>query len=273
MTRFRALLTALVLLGLTPALAADRTLTDSDTITWDQSVAASLTANIEDAYKAKIDGIEASADVTDAVNVGSAIAGAATKATPVDADTVPLIDSADADALKGTTWANIKATLEAYFDTLYQPLEATLTSWASVTRAAGFDTFAATPSSANLASLITETTTAVTAATSPGPTLTFVGGLNLVSNTTDANDTVSLPTNVAGDIGKEIEIYAVEGFELISADVSATVNNVVVGATNELAIAAGTYVKLLLVADNTWLTVMSTLIDGTQTKLVPDALN
>lgn len=37
----------------------------------------------------------------------------------------------------------------------YQPLDGDLTSWASVTRAAGFDTFAATPSSANLASLVT----------------------------------------------------------------------------------------------------------------------
>ncbi len=37
----------------------------------------------------------------------------------------------------------------------YQPLDADLTSWAGVTRAAGFDTFTATPSSANLASLVT----------------------------------------------------------------------------------------------------------------------
>jgi len=38
----------------------------------------------------------------------------------------------------------------------YQPLDADLTSWAGVTRAAGFDTFAATPSSANLAALLTD---------------------------------------------------------------------------------------------------------------------
>lgn len=40
----------------------------------------------------------------------------------------------------------------------YQPLDADLTSWAGVTRAAGFDTFAATPSSANLRSLLTDET-------------------------------------------------------------------------------------------------------------------
>lgn len=38
---------------------------------------------------------------------------------------------------------------------LYQPLDSDLTSWAGVTRASGFDTFAATPTLANLASLLT----------------------------------------------------------------------------------------------------------------------
>lgn len=40
----------------------------------------------------------------------------------------------------------------------YQPLDADLTSWAAITRASGFDTFVATPSSANFASLITDET-------------------------------------------------------------------------------------------------------------------
>lgn len=58
-----------------------------------------------------------------------------------------------------------------------QPLDADLTSWAAVTRAAGFDTFAATPSSANLASLVTGETGsgALVFGTSPSlssPTLT-----------------------------------------------------------------------------------------------------
>jgi hypothetical protein len=51
----------------------------------------------------------------------------------------------------------------------YQPLDSDLTSWAGVTRASGFDTFAATPSSANLASLVTDETGsgALVFATSP----------------------------------------------------------------------------------------------------------
>lgn len=44
---------------------------------------------------------------------------ATSKATPVDADEVPLVDSAASNVLKKLTWANIKATLKTYFDALY----------------------------------------------------------------------------------------------------------------------------------------------------------
>jgi hypothetical protein len=43
------------------------------------------------------------------------------KTTPVDADLGMFWDSVDT-IIKGVTWANIKATLKAYFDTLYQPV-------------------------------------------------------------------------------------------------------------------------------------------------------
>lgn len=62
----------------------------------------------------KLSGISANADVTQA-----AINAAASKTTPVDADVMPLLDSAASNALKKVTWANIKATLKTYFDTLY----------------------------------------------------------------------------------------------------------------------------------------------------------
>jgi hypothetical protein len=69
--------------------------------------------------KTKLAGIESNADVTDAGNVGSSIHGATAKTTPVDADTLALIDSAASNVLKKLTWANVKATLKTYFDTLY----------------------------------------------------------------------------------------------------------------------------------------------------------
>ena len=47
------------------------------------------------------------------------VANAALKNTPVDGDAVAIVDSADNNALKRTTWARVKATLKSYFDTLY----------------------------------------------------------------------------------------------------------------------------------------------------------
>lgn len=62
----------------------------------------------------------AGSDATvDNTNVGAVLHGATAKITPVDADTTALIDSAASNVLKKVTWANIKATLKTYFDTLY----------------------------------------------------------------------------------------------------------------------------------------------------------
>lgn len=55
---------------------------------------------------------------TDKIQV-STITGATSKSTPVDADVVPIVDSVGG-LLNKLTWANIKATLKTYFDTLYQ---------------------------------------------------------------------------------------------------------------------------------------------------------
>lgn len=53
----------------------------------------------------------------------------------------------------------------------FQPLSANLTSWAAITRAAGYDTFAATPSSANLLALLTTKTGTGNAVFATSPTL------------------------------------------------------------------------------------------------------
>lgn len=50
------------------------------------------------------------------------IHGATSKATPVDADELPITDSAASFGLKRLTWANLKATAKTYFDTLYAAL-------------------------------------------------------------------------------------------------------------------------------------------------------
>lgn len=57
------------------------------------------------------------------VDYNTAATHAATsKVTPVDADEMPLVDSAASNILKKLTWANLKATLLAYFDTAYLKL-------------------------------------------------------------------------------------------------------------------------------------------------------
>lgn len=55
-------------------------------------------------------------------SIGTLIAGATAKTTPIDADTVGISDSAASNILKKLSWANIKATLVTYFDTLYSAL-------------------------------------------------------------------------------------------------------------------------------------------------------
>lgn len=53
---------------------------------------------------------------------------AAAKTTPVDADEIPLVDSAASFGLKRLTWANLKLTLKPYLDTLYG-LKAAANTW------------------------------------------------------------------------------------------------------------------------------------------------
>lgn len=52
-------------------------------------------------------------------SMGALITGATAKATPVDADMIPITDSAASNILKKVSWLNIKATIKAYTDTLY----------------------------------------------------------------------------------------------------------------------------------------------------------
>ena len=72
-----------------------------------------------DADHTKLDGIEDSADITDAVNIASSIHGADAKETPINADEIGGIDTENANVLKKHTWTNVKAFLKTYFDTLY----------------------------------------------------------------------------------------------------------------------------------------------------------
>lgn len=66
---------------------------------------------------------------------------------------------------------NVSSNIQTQLDGK-QALDSDLTSWAAVTRASGFDTFAATPSSANLAALVTDETGSGSLVFSTNPALT-----------------------------------------------------------------------------------------------------
>lgn len=72
--------------------------------------------------------VEDGADVTDSVNVGAVNAAATSKATPIDADSFPIVDSAASNVIKRVTFTNLKAFLKTYFDTLYQATGSYLTA-------------------------------------------------------------------------------------------------------------------------------------------------
>jgi|SRR3972149_3663846 len=57
-------------------------------------------------------------DETDA-RIGDIVNGSANYVTPLDADKIGIWDTANA-LFKAVTWANIKATLKAYFDSIYK---------------------------------------------------------------------------------------------------------------------------------------------------------
>ena len=59
--------------------------------------------------------------------IGTLINNATVKTTPVDADMVGLMDSVASNIVKKLSWANIKATLQTYFNTLYASISHTHT--------------------------------------------------------------------------------------------------------------------------------------------------
>lgn len=77
----------------------------------------------------------------------------------------PLTGTANGITLAGTNGSTLNVGTGGTLGTAaytaasaYQPVDSDLTSWAAITRASGFDTFVATPSSANLRALLTDET-------------------------------------------------------------------------------------------------------------------
>lgn len=213
--------------------------------------------------------------------LGTTINGLTGKATPVDADELVLADSAATSAPKKVTftqaWTNY---FKSKADALYQAVASALTSWASVTRASGFDTFVATPSSANLRSLLTDEVgtgnayfTGGALGTPASGTLTNATGLPLSGISGDSvtalavgsielghasNTTISRPG--AGDIAIEGNVvYRAGGTDVPITDggtgvSTLTANNVLLGnGTSAIQfVAPGTSGNVLTSNGTTW---------------------
>lgn len=97
----------------------DPTSKNADAFSQDNMADGTTNKNYSATEKTKLSGIATGADVT-ATQLPVATHAATSKATPVDADEMPIADSAATFGLKKLTWANLKATLKTYFDGIYQ---------------------------------------------------------------------------------------------------------------------------------------------------------
>jgi len=112
---------------------------------------------------------------------------------------------------------------------------------------------------------------AVTATTGGGTTGLIPAGASFVTVTSDSADKqISLP---AGTIGDEIEILVgTTACELIAVTAGDKVNEVTVGATNELALVAESLYRCKYTKANRWIVTGLTKLGAVEAALVPDTL-
>ena len=162
----------------------------------------------------KLDGIEALADITDAINIASSIVGVADKSAIIDADLIALIDSEAANVLKKITWTQIKAFLKTYFDTLYNKYVHPNHSGEVTSVADGVQTIAtAAVTLAKMADMATASLLGRnTAGTGVPEVLAKATALSLLNvadgaDVTSSNETSHADVLVDGDIGVTVMAY------------------------------------------------------------------
>lgn len=217
-----------------------------------------------------------------ATDTAAAIHGADAKTTPVDADTTALIDSAASNDLKKVSWANIKATLKAYFDTLYYvvggalgtPSSGTLTNCdglpasalvASTSQAVGFGSInlghatdtTITRSASGVIAVeghdLAKTEPGVNAQTGTSYTLVLADKGRIVTMNNENSNTLTIPANgsVAFPLGTIINVLQIgAGVTTITGDTGVTLNGVSAGSGDIGNQYQG--VSLLKIATDTW---------------------
>ena len=135
--------------------------------------------------------------------------------------------------------SNLTLTLPAATSGLFQPIDADLTSWASVTRASGFDTFTATPSGANLASLLTTALPASkggTGLTALGTGVATALGVNTGSAGAFVVYNAALGTPTAGDLSNAALTYRTATTSVRGGTILATTAEALAGTDTAKAI-------------------------------------
>jgi hypothetical protein len=158
------------------------------------------------------------------------------KSTPIDADNLLLQDSADLSIWKKLSWANVKATLKNYFDTLYQAAGSYLTSANIVQTITNGVTTNAPSEDAVFDALAGKQATLVSGTnikTIEGQSLVGSGNIDLaksdvglgnVDNTSDANKPVSTATQTALNAKQNTLTLTTTGSSGAATLVGATLN-------------------------------------------------
>jgi hypothetical protein len=198
------------------------------------------------------------------LGIDTQIHSAPSKTTPVDADEVPIVDSATSFSLKKLTWGNLKATLKAYFDGIYANLSSpALTGTPTApTAAAGTNTTQIATTAYVDGKMILRTSVATTSGTS----IDFTGIPSWVKRITVMFNGVS--TNAASSSRVQIQLgngsVVTSGYSSIAGTIGSTssttsssglVNSGIVidGYAPTTAWLRTGYVTLYNIAGNTWL--------------------
>lgn len=145
---------------------------------------AAISGDITVAQGSNVAAITAGVIVNSDINAAAAIAFS--KMVALTASRALVSDGSGIVSTIGTTAAEllyvngVTSAIQTQIDGK-QPLDGDLTSWAAITRAAGFDTFATTPTSANFAALLTNETGTGSVVFSDAPT--FTGIVNVAALT------------------------------------------------------------------------------------------
>ena len=228
---------------------------------------------------AEFDAIESAMAAAEAVNITAPIIAASTsKTTPVDADVLPILDSAATNILKKVTWTNIKATLKTYFDTLYAAVGSFAASGANADitslNSPAIGSATATTQSAGDNSTKVATTAFVR---SVGPSYGGITGFSANTTLTSANYgnfiyvnstfTLTLPVADAANIGRTITCY---GYAAASVTVATQSSQVLYyqgtnTATSAVMIGVGDTVTFVNYSGTAWMAMGANALGTGQT--------